>query len=354
MAHDLMIRNGKVAMFCVGERDSAWHKLGQRTMNVVTWSEAMRLADLDWQVVKIQQTAVNPLGVRVDIPRMATFRVDDGAYLGTVGEDYAVIQNKDQFGHVDAFLEATEGAHYETAGALGNGERVWCLARIPEADYVIDGGDQHRAYLMCANSHDGSLAFTMKLVDTRVVCANTLAVAIRENGSAFRIRHTTNAHARMAEAVKVMQTVKKEAVGLKAKMESLAERKLTRESTEKILDRLFPKSAEGNQTRRENVLSEVLSLYESNDRNAYPSVKGTAYNLLNAVTEYTDHLRTARGQGTQPEKMAIARAESALFGSGERLKTQALDVILECTGGQVKHTVNYSGALLDAVIAQSN
>lgn len=331
MSHDLMNRNGTTAMFCVGDRNSAWHRLGQRTPNAVTWEKAVELADLNWTVVKKQLYARNPLGKVVDVPVFGTFRTDDGVFLGSVGEGYQLIQNKDQFTFVDSFLEAANGAHYESAGALGNGERIWCLARIPEADYNIDGGDEHKAFIMVANSHDGSLAYTMKLVDTRVVCANTLAVAIRENGAAFKIKHTVSAAARMKEALAIMGQVKLQAVGLKQKMERLASRQLSRESVEHILDRLFPKPKDekANQTRHDNTVAEVLSLYEANDRNAFPSVKGTAYNLLNAVTEYTDHLRTARGNGSKPEQIAVARAESALFGSGERLKTQALTVILE-------------------------
>lgn len=331
MAHNIMRRNGKDAMFCVGDRDSAWHRLGQRTNQVVTWAEAVELADLNWQVEKRQAYCRNPLGNVVPIPSFATFRIDDGAYLGTVGEGYTVIQNKDQFSFVDAFLEAANGAHYESAGALGNGERIWCLARIPEADYQIDGGDKHKTFVMVANSHDGSLAYQVKLVDTRIVCQNTLTVAINEKGACWRIKHTANAKARLAEAVDMMQMVKREAVGLKGKMLRLADRKLTRESVEHILDRLFPapKDEKANTTRRDNNVSAVLDLYASNDNNAFASVKGTAYNLFNAVTEYVDHQRTARGNGSDPAKMQVARSESALFGSGERLKTQALTVIME-------------------------
>ena len=343
MSANLMERNGKVGMFCVGERESAWHKLGQRTPDAVKWEDAVTLADLNWTVEKRQLYARNPLGTVVSVPSYGTFRTDDGAYLGTVGEGYGIIQNREQFQWIDAILEAANGAHYESAGALGNGERIWCLARIPEADYEIDGGDKHQAYLMGCTSHDGSLAQTLKLVDTRVVCANTLAVALRESGSAVRVKHTVNAQARMQEAVRAVTSVVSSAKTIQAKMERLASTKLTRESTERILDILFPKSKDekANQTRRENTVSDVLGLFASNDRNAFPSVKGTAYNLFNAVTEYADHMRTARGNGSQPGQVAMARAESALFGSGEKLKTQALEVILE-------HT---SASLLESAIA---
>lgn len=335
MSHELMQRNGKTAMFCVGDRESAWHKLGQRTPDAVKWEEAMKLADLAWKVVKKPLYARNPLGKVVEVPVMGTFRTDDGAFLGSVGEGYGLVQNIDMFAHVDSFLEEMDGAHYESAGALGAGERIWCLARIPEADYIVDGGDEHKAYVLCCNAHDGTMSFTMKLVDERVVCRNTLTMALAEQGASFKLRHSVNIEARMAEARRTMQIVKREAVGLKQKMLALADRKMSRESVVSILDRLFPKPKDENAktTRRDNTLAQVLELYEANDENAYPSVKGTGYNLLNAITEYADHFRTSRGNGSKPGQVSVARAESALFGSGEKLKAQAVNVILEETGG---------------------
>lgn len=337
MSHNLMTRNGHTAMFCVGDRDAAWHKLGQRTPNAVQWAEAIRLADLDWTVVKKQLYFRDALGkVAEATGHMATTRSDDGAFLGIVGDGYQLIQNAEAFTFCDDLLAAADGAKYESAGALGNGEQIWVMARIPEADFTIDGGDEHKAYLLVATSHDGSMSYTAKLVDTRVVCANTLAVALGERGSAFRVKHTASAKQRMELAVEQLSEVKQTAISVKAKMERLAEAKLTRESVTAILDRLFPrpKDEKANTTRRDNNVADVLRLYAHNDANAYPSVQGTAYNLLNAVTEYTDHLRTARGNGSKPEQVAVARSESALFGSGAQLKTQALQVILEETAKQ--------------------
>ena len=122
MAHNLMTRNGSTAMFCTGDRDAAWHKLGQRTPNAVTWQEAMRLADLSWPVSK--QVLFDSNGKPVSA--WGIFREDDSAFLGAVGERYTPIQNKDAFEFVDVLMEATNGAHYDSAGALGNGERIWC------------------------------------------------------------------------------------------------------------------------------------------------------------------------------------------------------------------------------------
>lgn len=319
-------------MFAVGDRDAAWHRLGQRTPNAVTWREAITLADLNWDVVKKQLWARNPLNNVVEVPMFATMRSDDGAYLGCVGEGYQIIQNRERFAWCDALIGVAEGAHYETAGALGNGERVWALARIPEGDYAI-GKDEHKAYLLAMGSHDSSTSEVAKLVDTRVVCANTLAVALQEGGKAFRIRHTASAKAKMDAAVANMAGVMATARTVAQRMTKLAETQLKRESVEKILDRLFPKNgdASANQTRRDQTITTVLDLYAANDGGAFPETAGSAYNLFNAVTEFADHFRTARGKGSDPAQVSMARAESALFGSGEALKGLALEVISEVT-----------------------
>lgn len=337
-------------MFCVGDRDAAWHRLGQRTPDAVKWSDAIQLADLNWEVVKKQLYFRNALGAVTEAKDMfATTRTDDGAFLGVVGEGYQLIQNRDAFAFCDDLLAASDGAKYESAGGLGNGEQIWVLARIPEADFIIDGGDQHRAYLLVATSHDRSMSYVAKLVDTRVVCNNTLNVALGEKGSAFKIRHSANAKQRMEQAVAQLSEVKNAAVSIKSKMERLAEAKLTRESVETILDRLFPKPKDekASTVRRDGNVREVLSLYANNDANAFPSVRGTAYNLLNAVTEYTDHLRTARGNGSAPEQVAVARSESAMFGSGAKLKADALNVIMEETA-----KLPGNGSLLDLCVSQ--
>lgn len=118
------------------------------------------------------------------------------------------------------------------------------------------------------------------------------------------------------------------------KLQTLANRKMTRESMVTVLNRLFPlpKEADANTTRRENVLTEVLNLYASNDNGAYPEFAGSAYNLLNSITEYTDHYRSARITDNRAGmSLQQARAENAVNGTGDRLKNSALALIDEVT-----------------------
>jgi len=353
MAHNLMERNGKVAMFCVGDRDAAWHKLGQRTPNAVEWREAMRLAGLDWRVCK--QSLYDSRGQAVTA--FGIFREEDGQFLGAVGERYTPIQNVQAFEFVDALLESANGSHYDSAGALGNGERIWTAAKVP-FDFETVPGDSLQTYLMFTTSHDGSGSATAKLTTVRVVCQNTLSSALNGAGEFVKVKHTRNAADRMRSAADAMRGVGQSVSALTDKLRRLAQVKVTRESMSSILDRLFPKPKDEktSTTRRENILAEVLQCYERNDGDKIPSIRGTAYNLLNAVTEYTDHYRTARGGNILRD-----RADSAMFGSGEALKTDALEVILEQTanGPTVSRTFipansgSTGSSLLDAIVANT-
>src|SRR5262249_26054961 len=161
---------------------------------------------------------------------------------------------------------------------------------------------------------------------TRVVCQNTLGAALSERTRAdLTIRHTKNAAARLTDARKALDSMGDDVRRIEDRLNFLAGRRMNREALTSILDRLFPKSrndegAERETTRRSNILADILKLYEVNDGNAFPEQRGTAYALLNAVTNYADHERSSKDDG---------RAESAMFGSGDALKSRAFDLIYD-------------------------
>lgn len=347
MSHDISFdANGRAEMFCVGDRQSAWHELGQRIERTATWAEAMELAGLNWEVVK-QGLFGHVSGApaeAIPVEAWGIFRKDNGAFLGAVGDRFTPVQNKTFGQFMDSILENMDGAHYESAGALGKGERVWALARIPEMDFQIDGGDKHQAYLMVSQAHNGTQGVIAKITYVRVVCSNTYNWALNDGEKMFKVKHTVNAESRMIRAAEAVKGLGSDAKAIRTKLERMAEFKLTRESAESILNRVFPKSQNVNPKRRENILADVLSVYEINDRGAFPSIAGTAYNLLNAVVEYTDFERGVRRQ--DGETVEQKRAESALFGSGENLKQKAVEVIYETVAKN-----STAPSTLDAVIA---
>lgn len=317
-------------------RQAAWHALGTVTGKYMTWDEILQAGRLDFHVFKSQLHD----GRGQKVAAYGTFRwnvadrragdASKALFLGTVGEDYKVIQHNTGFELIDALMGTTDGAHYETAGVLGSGEVVWGLADL-NLGYRV-GDNEHKNYLLMVTSHDGSYSYQLRGVDERVVCNNTLDMALSEKTKAtFRVRHTKNAQHKIDDAHKALANIADDVKSVEQKLNFLVGRRVTRESLETIMGRLFPAKQDDTgqdvtSTRRENVLAEVLGLYESNDGNAFPDQRGTAYNLLNAITEYTDHTRATRST-------PLARPESALFGSGRNLKTQAMQVIMQAAEG---------------------
>lgn len=352
MAHNIAIdkTTGQHMVMVAGK--AAWHELGQNVSEAQTWADAQQLAHLDFEL------ADEPLKTDYEIISewKAIMRTDTHQTIGIVGKDFETVQPSEAFQFVDSLIES-HAAHYVSAGALGNGERMWVLARVPSADISI-GDDKSETYLMFAQGFDGSLSLTTKLTSTRVVCQNTLSAALADGNFAFRIKHTKNAHDRLERAEKMLSGVAQNAKTLEEKLRKLAMRRLKRENVTAILDRLFPKNENTeNQGRRNNVLSDVLALYESNDGNAFPEQRGTAYNLLNAITNYTDHERASKANGHTAE---FKRAESALFGSGALLKQKALDTIYTMSDGSeiirpvfVTTPPPVSGSILDDVLANT-
>lgn len=305
-------------------RQSAWHKLGLVTGKYMTWQELASNDGLNYSVVKNQLEFQGQ-----SIEAWGTFRSDNGVFLGTVGEGYEPIQHATGFQMIDALVASTDGAHYETAGVLGKGEKVWGMADLALAARV--GDDVQNGYLLFSTGHDGSMSYSYRLAITRVVCNNTLTAALSEKTKAsFSIRHTKSAHGRIIDAHKVLDNMGADVKRVEDKLNFLAQRKMNREGLVSVMDRLFPKSKTEtpdsdvlvSSTRRDNILADILKIYELNDGNAFPEQRGTAYNLLNAVTNYSDHER-----GTDKN-----RAESSLFGSGDNLKSKAFELLVETAG----------------------
>lgn len=313
-------------------RQPAWHNLGQIVSEAQTWEQAMQLAGLDWEVNKIQLT--HPTSGEL-IPAWGTFRSDNNAFLGTVGSIYEPIQNRYQFDFVDTLLEMKNGAHYETAGALGNGERVFCLAKIGDGFDLHGIGDRHEIYLLFTTSHDGRSSAKVLLTGVRVVCQNTLQMALSSGGkNALTIWHTKNAVDKLAQAQTLIGAEKITRDSLKEKLEALAERKIGKRVIAKVMKRLFTFNDETGKpsVQSATAMDRILDLFESNDRDAFPEIRGTAYNLLNAFTEYSDHFKpvrvTEKRKDATEEKL---RADNTLFGSGAEFKKTVLDEILEAS-----------------------
>jgi len=203
MAHNLNFneQTSKHSFFSVKEK--AWHGLGQIVEDYPTSAEAIKHAGLDYTVEKRKlftfdnenqngNSDTDIIIPEIEVPGyFATIRTDTEQVLGVVGKDYEVVQNEDAFSFFDTIVGG-DGIQYETAGALGNGERIFITAKLP--GYIKVGNDDLiEKYLFLTTSHDGFGSITAAFTPTRIVCNDTLKAALRNCSNSIRIRHTANA-----------------------------------------------------------------------------------------------------------------------------------------------------------------
>lgn len=183
-------------MFSV--RETPWHGLGRIIMDAPASREALELAGLDWQVES--RNIYSGTGTMIPGYR-ANVRSTDDAVLGVVSDRYRIVQNEEAFQFTDDLLG--EGVTYETAGSLQGGKKVWMLARLPRK-YLI-AGDQVVPYLVIFNSHDGSSGVKVAMTPIRVVCQNTLNLALNTAKRSWTARHTENVLLRVQDARETLQ-----------------------------------------------------------------------------------------------------------------------------------------------------
>jgi len=203
MSHNINYNQltGKDSFFSVKEK--AWHGLGQIIEDYPTSSEEIQYAGLDYSVEKWPMYAYDPKNETSDEPHVphnfATVRTDNNCVLGVVGKDYQIVQNTDAFSFFDSIVGGKSGILYETAGALGKGERIFITAKLPE--YIKVGrNDLIENYLFLTSSHDGLGSITIAFTPIRIVCNNTLNAALQNNTNCIKIRHTASAGEKLKQA----------------------------------------------------------------------------------------------------------------------------------------------------------
>jgi phage/plasmid-like protein (TIGR03299 family) len=280
-------------------------------------------AGMDWNIrespVSFMTDDSGSLSSIVSFPEnKVLFRSDTKAPLSVVSQRFQVVQPSEI---LEFYRDLTEvsGFELETAGVLKGGRKIWALARTGQSS-TLKGNDVSNAYVLLATACDGTLATTAQFTSIRVVCNNTLAVALGASNGAVKVRHSTSFDA---------QAVKRQ-LGISVstwnsfmyQMKGLSERKVKTHEVTNYLLRVFSnerKFDSGNASER--TMAKVMTLFNGHGRGAeLSSAKGTVFGLLNSVTEFVDHDRRARS--------ADHRLESAWFGQGAALKEKALEQAL--------------------------
>ena len=303
-----------------------WHGLGSRLTEKQPLEVWQREAGMDWQIqespVHFKADAIGHMGSIHSFPEQKVlFRSDTKAPLSVVSQRYQVVQPREV---LEFYRDLTERSGYEleTAGVLKGGRKLWALARTGQST-ALKGNDVVNGYLLLATSCDGTLATTATPTTIRVVCNNTLTIAINGASQAIKVPHSTRFDPR---------TVKQQ-LGITVsqwddflyRMRTLAARPVKDHEAKVYLRRVLCEvqtdKPEHTAVSNERALNKVLSMYEGHGRGAeLESAKGTAWGLLNSVTEYVDHERRARSNEY--------RMDAAWFGQGAVIKQRALDTAL--------------------------
>jgi phage/plasmid-like protein (TIGR03299 family) len=305
-------------MAYAGERP--WHGLGSKLapqQPIETWRQQ---AGMDWQIEESEVryiTGSNSVGVINAFPEQKVlYRSDTKAPLAVVSKRFQVVQP----GEILEFyrdLTACSGFELETAGVLRAGRKFWALARTGQST-SLKGRDRVDGYLLLATACDGTLATTAQFTSVRVVCNNTLQIAIGEAGGAIKVPHRSQFD---PDAVKRQLGITVSAWdGFVARMKALCERPVDPDSVDELLRRVLTYTGpEGKRSVvNEQALANVRSLYDGGGRGALmASSRGTAWGLLNGITEYVDHHRRARSDDH--------RVDAAWFGQGAQIKHRAWD-----------------------------
>ena len=269
-------------------RTKPWHGLGTMVEKAPTSREALEAAGLNWQV--IQKNLVTDSGIVVPGFK-ANLRENDQQVLGVVSDRYKVVQNEEAFAFTDALLG--EGVTYETAGSLQNGRRTWILAKLP-ARYIISG-DEVTPYLVFMNSHDGSGSIKAAMTPIRVVCQNTLNLALSTAKRSWSTNHTGDIKGKMEDARYTLLYADQYMAELGKAIDKLNQQKLSDRQVLEYIDSLFPiiPNPSDQQIRNMQKMKEDMKVryFDAPD---LQHVGKNAYRFINAVSDFATHAKPLR------------------------------------------------------------
>jgi len=335
MAHNINYNEQKQQHSFFSVKEKAWHGLGQIVSDYPTSAEALKFAGLDYTVEKRKLFTYdnenqngNPdtdiIIPEIEVPNyFATIRTDSEQVLGVVGKDYEVVQNTDAFAFFDAIVGG-EGIQYETAGALGNGERIFITAKLPS--YIKVGSDDLiEQYLFLTTSHNGFGSITAAFTPVRIVCNNTLSAALRNCSNSIKIRHTQNAKERLEEAHKLMGISNRLSHQIESCFNHWSKVRITDTQLRKLIQLAMTPNKETLENLQNGAEDELSTYFKNMCDQVYeytlvhPSQqletsKGTLFGAYNAVTGYFQNVRTY--------KTEEAKLKSLLYGGTAQLRSQ--------------------------------
>ena len=301
MAHNLEQGEGGQTAFAL-RGEPAWHGLANVLFDKdahITTAEMLSSAKLDnWNIAL--EPVVYPAGYRAVSDTFMVTRDNpfDGGkdILATVGDRYKVYSNEELFAFADNLTDG--GAQWESAGSIKQGRQVFGALEV-EREFILDPqgiADKTKTYLLVTTSHDGSASIQACITPVRVVCQNTLNMALGSTAQQFKVRHTAKADGRVAEAQRVLGLTNTHMDAFEVMAQNLFNTAITNQQFDNLVAGLYPApdtAQKGATTIYNNKVDLIRSIYLNAPTQV--GITGTAWGALNALTERIDYYREGRG-----------------------------------------------------------
>lgn len=278
-------------------REKPWHGLGERVEEALCSMDALKIAGLNWTV--IQKPIYTNDGIQV-AGYKANVRSKDDKILGVVTDRYKVVQNSTAFEFTDSLLDG--GVRYETAGSLQEGKKVWLLAKLPEIFKVA--GDDVNSYLVFTNSHDGSGAIKCCITPIRVVCMNTLNLALHDASRIWSTIHVGDIKQKLDETKRTLLNAEHYMYKLKIEGEVLNRITISDKKVMEYIEQLIPMPENPSQIQENNIdllrTDMKLRYFDAPD---LQNVGKNGWRFINAVSDFATHAKPLRKTYSYNENM---------------------------------------------------
>ncbi len=284
-------------------RETPWHGLGTRVEEALSSKEALVAAGLDWNVV---QRRIYTEDGHVIPGYYANVRDSDNSTLGVVTNRYKIVQNSEAFSFTDGLLG--NGVQYETAGSLKNGRKTWILARLTKQYRLAE--DKVMPYLVFSNSHDGSAAIKVAMTPVRVVCNNTLNLALQSADRIWSMNHTGDIQSKLEDARMTLFMAEDYMNELAKESKKLDRKKISNAEAEEYIKLLFPIATDATETMEQNIKKQREDLkiryYFAPD---LQDVGKNQYRFINAVSDFATHSKPLRETKNYQENLFFKTME---------------------------------------------
>jgi phage/plasmid-like protein (TIGR03299 family) len=304
-----------------------WHKEGNFIGDFDVTSEEMIVkSGLDWEVgtMDLFTKSSGEISFEIPVPDMkAIVRLSDYSVLGVTGNRFTPVQNRNSFNFFDTIV-GEKRACYHTAGSLLGGKKIWILASIP-TPMVVGKNDVLEKYLLLSNAHDGKHALEMLATNTRVCCCNTLAIALAEGRakSHFRITHSNSVQDKLKQAEYSFAAAEKFYLMFNEHANIMAKYQYSPFQLKELVEKLFPNDENDEVSKKtQEKRDKIVYLYENGKGSDIQDIRGSAWNAVNAVSEFTDHYMSYRGKDKEDRRL-----NSIWYGNAANLKQIGWDFV---------------------------